>query len=290
MNFTSLFEINRILEGMAELSVFGRTEKTPDFYRPFHFVAIALALKNSDFDKFEMTERDARFIRYASRMRLWHALGHKPPVDVPERDHAGRFHPLTALQNPDTVDIVSADLSRLFNPYGNESVRSVDQAVTELVGNCYAHSNINKALHGFVCAQRWPNANKAQIAIGDAGIGIRSSLMASDEYRQILQTANSCELAARYEVTSKRGKGHSGYGLTLARDLIQNNGGAFFLISNDEYYMSKGGHSESGNLGTSFAGTLLILEWNTHVPLSTKDVYDSWPSPDGDDYDDDFNF
>lgn len=290
MNFMNLFDINRALIGMEELSNTGRTKKTPFFYRPFHFVVLALTLKRCGTDRFEMTGGDNQFTRYAARMHLWDAIGLEPPLRIPELDPTGRFHPLTAIDNPDKADTVSAELAHLFGHDGNQSVKSIDQTVAELVGNCYAHSAIEDGLRGFVCAQRWPKANKAQIAIGDSGIGVRQSLAASHEYMDVLQQMNSCELASTYEVTSKRGKGHSGYGLTLARDLIQNNGGAFFLLSNDEYYISKAGRQESGNLGAPIHGTVVVLEWNTQIPLSAKEVYDGWPSLEGDDYDDDFNF
>lgn len=289
MRFTSLSDIEHALAGMDELIKDGRTCKTPRFYKPFHFVLLALTIQRAGWDGIEMTDDDAEFAAYAARMHLWDALKLEPPFSVNKFDETGRFHPLTRLDDPDTVEEVSSQLSHLFDREGAESVRSIDIAVSELVGNSYAHSDIAAGLRGLVCAQKWTGGRKAQIAIGDCGIGVRRSLELGSEYQNELATENACELATRYEVTSKRGKGHSGYGLTLARQLLENNGGAFFLLSNSEYYSACAGNVESGKLATPLLGTIAIMEWNTDIPLSARAVYDSWPTPDEDEIDD-FNF
>lgn len=228
---------------------------------------------------------------YASRMKLWHAIGAAPPVHVNAHTPAGRFHPLEALRDESTVAEVSRGMVDIFRANGQDG-KSVDAAQTmvqELLSNCFAHAESNSGLHGLVCAQWWPKANKAQIAICDSGIGIRQSLDQSGIYESALAGGNSCELATRYEVTSKPGKGHSGYGLTLARDLIEQNAGAIFIISHGEYFYSKNCVSDGGVIETPYPGTLLVLEWNTNTPLDLKQVYDAWPEIDGAD-DDDFDF
>lgn len=289
MQYTHLNDIELALLSMFELEEYGFTEATPSFFRPFHFILLALTVHRCGLPAFEMADIEDKFTHYASRMQLWDALGQEPPVTVKKRDSTGRFHPLTRLDNPDTVDSVGAQLARLFSNDRDGNERSVDTAVSELVGNAYAHSNITTGLRGLVCAQRWNSGSKAQIAIGDNGIGIRNSLMLSDEYKDLPETINACEFSTQFEVTSKRGKGHAGYGLTLARQLIENNGGAFFLVSNDEYYFFRAGISSTGRLKHPLQGTMVVFEWNTNAPLSTREVYDSWSATEGND-DDDFDF
>lgn len=286
MDFTSLYDLNNTIEAMQELAQHKSTEKGPEFLRPFHFVMLGLTLKQQGAESLEIENVPDDVLRYASRMGLWDAIGLTPPISVNAHSHAGRFHPLTPLNCPDTVQQVSADLAKLFTVDTPESVASIDAAVTELVGNAYAHSEPSDGFHGLVCAQTWPGGKKAQIAIGDSGIGIRASLSRSDEYKAALATENSCKLATEYDVTSKRGKGHSGYGLTLARDLISANGGAFFLLSDKEYFYVKNGMRQEGRLDIPIQGTLVVMEWNTQVPLSAREVYDSWPNIPGHDYDD----
>lgn len=288
MRFTTLYELKLALELVHQLESTGSTESSPSFYRPFHWALLAIAAQRCNIKSLEMSGYDKKFEKYAARMHLWKALGLKSPVHVNERDPTGRFHPLTRLDSNDAVDVVSNKLSALFGEPSTETVQSVSIAVAELVGNSFSHSNISSGLRGFVCAQKWPRVNTAQIAIVDQGVGIRESLASAKEYSEKLKTTNACELATKYEVTSKRGNGHAGYGLTLAKDLLAESGGAFFLLSHDEYYYMKAGHEDRGSLDHPLHGTLVVLEWNTNVPLVAESVYNSWPHPEGD-YDD-FNF
>src|SRR3546814_14318315 len=85
-------------------------------------------------------------------------------------------------------------------------------------------------LHGFVCAQTWYRDSRAQVAIADSGIGIRSSLTESLDLAKRLAKQNACELATEYGISSKLGRGHAGYGLTLARDLAQQTPGSMLFV------------------------------------------------------------
>lgn len=287
MDFTTLFGIKSWLGEVDRLCKTGVCS-SPPFLKPFHFVTLAMEMKRKR--KANLRLPDA-LCGYAARMKLWHALGEAAPVHVNEYTPAGRFHPLEALVDESTVDEVSRGMVDIFRANGQDE-KSVDAAQTmvqELLSNCFAHAESDNGLHGLACAQWWPKANKAQIAICDSGIGIRQSLDQSGIYEAALAGGNSCELATRYEVTSKPGKGHSGYGLTLARDLIEQNAGAIFIVSYGEYFYSKSGSIQSGVIETPYQGTLLVLEWNTNTPLDLKQVYDAWPDVEGAD-DDDFDF
>ena len=288
MQFTNIKEVDKALQAINEMAIIGRAQKTPSFYRPYHFVLFALTAKKCGWQDLHMTDEDKKFVAYASRMNLWDVLDFSTPVIVNRHNEAGRFHPLTKLDDPESVEQVSKKLSLLFEEDGNESVRAIDIAVVELVGNAFAHSDITSGLRGLVCAQKWPSGKKAQIAIGDFGIGIRCSLKSSNEYLKLLDQKNACELATGYEVTSKRGKNHSGYGLTLTKELIQKNGGNFILASGDEYFCINSGNAYSGNFDSYMPGTLVVLEWNTDIPLSARKVYDGWSAIEGDK--DDFDF
>lgn len=287
MEFINIPEVEYMLQCMHELETAGETNKLPSFYRPMHFIGLALTLQKRRPKNFTI-QQNHEFLRYTTRMQLWESLGLPSPLKVSQLNPRGRFHPLTPLQSPQAVDKISSELAHLFSSEGAENKSSIEIAVAELVGNSFAHSSSQNGDYGFVCAQKWPRANKAQIAIGDSGIGIRASLDTSSEFSNILLKRNACELATEYEVTSKRGKNHSGFGLTLARSLIQNNNGTFLLVSYDEYLIDKGAYADIGILQTPFPGTLVVMEWHTNIPLSATEVYNSWPSPEENDYD--FNF
>ncbi|CAJ0738606.1 ATP-binding protein [Ralstonia mannitolilytica] len=288
MEFTSLYDIKSWLEDVDRLGNTG-TCSSPRFLKPFHFVTLAMEMKRRGGAKLKLPDA---LCGYAARMKLWHVIGEEPPVHVNEYTPAGRFHPLEALLDENAVAEVSRGIVEIFKANGQDekSVDAADTMVRELLSNCFAHAESDIGLHGLACAQWWPKANKAQIAICDSGIGIRQSLDQSGIYEAALAGGNSCELATQYQVTSKPGKGHSGYGLTLARDLIEQNAGAIFVISHGEYFYSKNCSTHSGVLDTPHPGTLLVLEWNTNTPLDLKQVYDGWPAIEGANGDDDFDF
>ncbi|KGX06681.1 histidine kinase-, DNA gyrase B-, and HSP90-like ATPase family protein [Burkholderia pseudomallei] len=227
--------------------------------------------------------------RYAARMKLWESIDRPPPVDVSAYNPAGRFHPIEPLIDQNTVDDTSDSLVEIFRRAGiaEGAVDSARTAVMELLGNCFAHAETNSGLHGLACAQYWANGDMAQIAICDSGVGIRYSLTQNDALLSDLVRENACELATKYSITGKPGRGHSGYGLTLARDLMERSNGTIFVVSHEEYFYSSQGVIEAGHLGVPLQGTLVILEWNTKTPLNLAEVYRAWPLPEGmndDDY------
>ncbi|SDV50224.1 histidine kinase [Chitinasiproducens palmae] len=254
----------------------------PRFFRPYHFVLAAMELRRIGAPAVRLPRE---FEGYAARMHFWDAIGLRAPVYVNEYNAAGRFHPLERLEDEEQVDQVSEALTHILDNGGDTSAKA---AVQELLGNCFAHAESDMGLHGLACAQFWARGRKAQIAICDSGIGIRRSLLQRAEYRESLATSNACEFATRYAVTSKPNRGHSGYGLKLARDLMGNNGGCLYIVSYDEFFMTRGAAVLAGQTPRTFNGTLIVLEWNTDVPLSTREVYESWPQIEGND--DDFGF
>ncbi len=291
---TSLYELKRAISAYGEVLSTSETNQAPVFWKPFHVCLLTMAMrtraKEKGFDpsEYHFTDTNNNTIRYLSRMHMWHCLGVKPPVTVNENDPSGRFMPLKQLVDRSKVSDISGHLKTIMKDSGEDSSRSAELMLDELLDNCFAHSETNDDICGLVCAQYWPQSRRAQISILDTGIGIRKSFSNSTDHAELLKTKNSCEYATEYAISSKLGRGHSGYGLTLARGLIQNNGGMFFLASGNEYFLSNGAALNSGELETPFQGTLVVLEWNTTVPLNSTAVYDSWPNIDGDDDDYDF--
>lgn len=260
---------------------------SPAFFRPYHFVMLGLKLAQMG----ASVQLPDGVSAYASRMHLWQAIGKNPPVDVHENATMGKFHPLERLDDRNKVEQSAYDLARIARTYGadRKTESSLSTSLQEIMDNCFAHSGIENGLVGLACAQSWPRGQKAQIAIGDFGIGVPASLRASPDLLPRMHGQNSCEFASQLGVTSKPAKGHKGYGLALTKELLMNNGGAFLLVSDNEWFSTSGRHASRGELSTPWRGTLVVLEWNTHVPLSAEDVYRSWPLPEGYDHDD-FDF
>jgi hypothetical protein len=118
----------------------------------------------------------------------------------------------------------------------------------------------------------------AQIAIADHGIGIRKSLEKAEtvEVRNRAATSNACEIATELGLTSKP-SGHAGYGLALARQMLENNEGTLIVCSGQEWFVSEKGKTSHGSMGVNWQGSLIVCEFNTNKPLSTADVYAQWP-------------
>jgi anti-sigma regulatory factor (Ser/Thr protein kinase) len=287
MRITSLVDVDSWLVQLKFLNQKNHC-LAPTFWRPFHFVTLALQIARSGAPSLGIPEAIAG---YASRMHLWQAIGLRPPTDVNERDPKGKFVPLERLDDPEVVHDRAVKLAGICKAYGadKETTNSLEISLQEIMDNCFAHAAVGDALRGLACAQSWPGGKLAQIAIADHGIGVRASLEGNADLRPMLSRANACEVATRFGVTSKPELGHAGYGLALARELFAANGGSLIVRSGSEWSITTGEKSAEGVSLYTWPGTLIVLEWNCDKPLRVKDVYSGWPAVTG--YsDDDFDF
>lgn len=261
----------------------------PGFLKPVHLVTAALAFKELGATTVEVPPDLAS---YAARMGLWEAIGLACPINLVLGPTNDRFSKIRALKGPsdvaDCADEIKAVISAntAATPESQEAADSVWIAINELLGNCFAHSRASDGLFGLVCSQVWRANSRAQIAIADSGVGVRASLAETtdSDLRGRLESENACRLAAEYGVSSKLGRGHSGYGLTLARDLIRQNGGSFVIVSRGEAYScSRNKERVWDGLDGLFSGTVVVFEWRTNRPLDATKVYRAWPSTGDDD-------
>lgn len=291
MKHTSITEIHKWLEQLKVLAS-EKTCQAPEFFRPFHFITLALVLKSQG--ALDIALPNA-LRNYAARMHLWEAIGIPPPrIRRNEHDANGRFLPIEPLRSRADVQDCSdrlASITRLANASA-ESCTSLSIAVSELIDNCFSHANVERdGLHGLACAQYWPKGQLMQIAIADMGIGIRSTFTQADrqEYRERVKTMNCCALATELGASSKLDNGHAGYGLALARQLAEQNKGTITVYSGSEWLHSSNGQCMEGGDGVGWNGTMIVAEFNTALPLSTQAVYQNWPPVRGYE-DDDFDF
>lgn len=218
---------------------------------------------------------------YAARMRLWQALGLECPVSVRERNPGGKFHPLTPIRRESDVENTAEAVTDVFRKAGttdHETIQAISTVLSEIFGNCYFHSESGSDIRGVACAQTWPAANLAQIAVADIGIGIRASLAANPHYAARLASENALQLATELGVTSKPNGAHAGYGLAVARQLMELHDGRLLMLSGAEAFGASNRGCRRKNLETAMAGTLVVLEWSTVEPLNVGKVYASWPS------------
>lgn len=271
---------------LKELALNGQC-KGVGFLRPFHMSMLALALHA----KRGTLKLPAKLEAYACRMHVWQAIGLPPPVEVNEADGNGRFLPVEPLREKRENMDNAQKLAAIARTYGadEKTENSLGISLSEIMENCFAHADVTTPLKGVACAQSWQRGNLSQITIADLGIGIRKSLEANSALHDRLWIGNACELATEFGVTSKPGRGHAGYGLALARQLIEAANGALFVYSQNELFASVKGASFAMTTEHVWPGTVVVLEWRCDQPLDSKKVYASWPQPEG--YtDDDFDF
>lgn len=271
-------DVDAWLGALAELRQTGSCY-SPNFWKPFHFVTLALAAKRWGLPNLGLPDE---FRSYAARMELWEAAGMDPPYQVNKYSARGRFLPVQALTDPARVDESANCLTEIMTAgCSDESRSSLQITLAELLNNCYDHAEPQTALFGLACAQSWPRGGLAQIAIADAGVGIRDTLGQNNALLGRLHRENACALATEYGVTGKPNRHHSGYGLTLARQVLENNGGRLTVVSGTEAAScGRDGLYAKSDIQT-WIGTLVILEWCIEHPLDVDAVYKSWPLPEG---------
>lgn len=257
----------------------------PTFWRPFHFVALALRLAQRKTMELQLPPQ---LQPYAARMQLWDSIGLASPVTVNQRDPDGRFVPIVRLDDRDAIWDTARQLAGITATYGADehTADAIATSMSEIMENCFAHAEVQEGLKGLACAQSWPQGNLVQIALGDVGIGIHASLSQNPDLRALLEEGNSCEIATRFGITSKPGQGHAGYGLALTRQLLERASGRLIVVSGTEWMQAYGEKCLIGTLKTPWQGTLAVLEWKTNIPMRLGDVYASWPLPPGYDHDD----
>lgn len=257
----------------------------PRFVKPFHLATLAHTLRTLNVSHVRLPEKIAH---YADTMKLWDALGIPSPFP-PKNRQPGRYQPIELLTNVNSIDDLANRLVSLFHPVcpNERTIDAIQTMLRELIGNCYAHSDVGDGLYGIACAQVWNGGRKGQIALADSGVGVRASLQQNVELRERLQRENSCEMATEYGVTSKPGKGHSGYGLAVARGLLELNQGVLYVRSGHEAFCMSQSVAKKTNTETGWDGTLIVIEWDLDKLVDIGDVYSSFPLPEGME-DDDF--
>jgi hypothetical protein len=162
-----------------------------------------------------------------------------------------------------------------------KTLSAIGISLSEIFGNCFFHAEAGTEICGLACAQAWPAARLAQVAVADIGIGVRASLNANPQYRGRLATENANAIATELGVTSKPAGPHSGYGLAVARQLMEKHAGNFMLLSGNEGFRATSRAAWARELQAGWNGTIVVLEWCTDRPFDIGAVYGSWPS-DGD--------
>ena len=134
------------------------------------------------------------------------------------------------------------------------------QSVFEIFLNATIHSQSAPGI--FICGQFFPNKQRLDFTIADAGVGIRENVR---EYtkRLNLSSCEAIEWAMTEGNTTKTGNQPGGLGLKLIKDFIRMNGGKIQIVSSSGYYAFSAKGETMQEMGNDFPGTCINIEINT---------------------------
>ncbi|MBI2133158.1 ATP-binding protein [Candidatus Woesearchaeota archaeon] len=124
--------------------------------------------ENIHCEKFE-----AKSKHYFERMGLFRFLGIESGISIKEHEAAGRFIPLTKIQNSNELHSFITDMIPILHlePKQVEPIRYI---ISELVRNVFEHSESKNG--AIVCAQLYKKHNVIRIGVADTGVGIKTTI------------------------------------------------------------------------------------------------------------------
>ncbi len=134
------------------------------------------------------------------------------------------------------------------------------QKLFEVFQNAVIHSESELGI--FVCGQFFPQKQKLDLTIADAGIGIRDNVRRYFKGAKI-GSVDAIRWALREGNTTKKGKQPGGLGLKFLHDFARLNKGRIHIVSRFGFYEFNAGKESYAKLENDFPGTTVTLEVNT---------------------------
>lgn len=205
--------------------------------------------------------------------------GHETP-SVQHR--VGRI-PLRPITNQFAKEATVNEIVSIFDEYSGQvsTTNPFKVLLSELCENVLAHSEF--VAPAYVCARALDKSLKAEIAIADSGIGILNSYLRGtneDVKERIKRGASPLELAIGGLNSSKPKaapgvlRSYYGFGLLIARRLIEENRGQLFLLSGNEALRIDRYDRQLTKLAQPWAGTFIALVLDLANPLPLEEIYE----------------
>jgi hypothetical protein len=134
------------------------------------------------------------------------------------------------------------------------------QKLFEVFQNAVIHSESELGI--FVCGQFFPQKQKLDLTIADAGIGIRDNVRRYFNDPKIASVP-AIRWALQEGHTTKKGKQPGGLGLKFLHDFARLNKGRIHIVSRFGFYEFNAGQESFAKLENDFPGTTVTLEVNT---------------------------
>ena len=134
------------------------------------------------------------------------------------------------------------------------------QKLFEVFQNAVIHSESELGI--FVCGQFFPQKQKLDLTIADAGIGIRDNVRRYFKGVKI-GSVDAIRWALMEGNTTKKGRQPGGLGLKFLHDFARLNKGRIHIVSRFGFYEFSAGQESFAKLENDFPGTTVTLEVNT---------------------------
>ncbi|MDP9750370.1 MULTISPECIES: ATP-binding protein [Thermoanaerobacter] len=211
---------------------------------------------------------------YLARMGFYDLLNLSVPYPYFKHDSEGRFCEIRELETPEDVYNVSQQINEIIvrNIKGEYKLKNcISYSVAEVIENVFHHSK--SPVNGFACAQVYPVERVVEIAVVDAGIGIKHSL--SKKYKDLKTDIEAIEKALELYVTCKTDNTNSGEGLYFTKKFIEENKGELVILSGYGKYKLFGGQIEKKNISRYNKGTIVHMKFNLDTYVDVKKIFDS---------------
>ncbi len=193
--------------------------------------AIGLPLKANEVFFDRLTAKSGH---YLERMGLFKFLGIDSGIKINEHEPAGRFIPLTQINNSDELSKFVTDIIPLLhlNPLQTDALRYV---ISELVRNVIEHAD--SPIGAIVAAQYYPD-NTIRIGIADTGVGIRSTISKAHPAKTDIDAIRLALTPGITGTTSREGgtESNAGAGLFFIKSISKVSREFFMIYSGDAMY------------------------------------------------------
>lgn len=134
------------------------------------------------------------------------------------------------------------------------------QKLFEVFQNAVIHSESELGI--FVCGQFFPQKQKLDLTIADAGIGIRNAVRRFFNNDKIASVP-AIRWALKEGHTTKKGEQPGGLGLKFLHDFARLNKGRIHIVSRFGFYEFASGSESFAKMAGDYPGTVVTLEVNT---------------------------
>lgn len=196
--------------------------------------ALGLKLKTES-SKIKCEKLEAKSKHYLKRMKLFEFLGIESDIEITEHESAGRFIPLTQIENSEGLTKFLTDMIPLLH-LETRHAESIRYIISELVRNVLEHSA--SSYGAILSAQYYQKSNTIRIGIADTGLGIKETINDSYNVESDLEAIGLALTPGITGTTNREGgtDKNAGAGLFFIKSIAAVNHDYFMIYSGKAMY------------------------------------------------------